>query len=83
MTRDPLARSMRPRGTFCYGAKSCLVGRAYIYGFGAGGQRTSLGQSTLFARSLMSAWRSPASKASRNSVDTIWCASDLPVILWR
>jgi hypothetical protein len=38
MPRDPLARSMRPRSTFCYGAKSCLVGRAYIYGLGAGGE---------------------------------------------
>ena len=49
------------------GARSCIVGRAYIFGLGAGGQAGVAHASKSCARSSTSPWRCAASRASPRS----------------
>ena len=60
------------------GAKACLIGRAYIFGLGAGGQAGVARRSRSSARNSTSPWPCPASTASTRSTIICWrCEAQL------
>ncbi len=54
------------------GAKSCMIGRAYAYGLGAGGQEGVAKHSTSWARSSPPRWACAASTPSPRSTTRCW-----------